>query len=143
MSLDWSLKKFRHLKTYLKTVLCAKIQILESVILMRGGGILQEDVPVSTEPGCALDLVEQDLVPDPWYNVPGDRHLGLVAAADLEMLDGLGAGFGHELTLVKLDWDVALVADAIDGRHSHTVSGARGQASNGHPDNDTKTNCLC
>lgn len=40
VSLNWSLKKFRHLKTYLKTVLCAKIQILESVILMHGGGIL-------------------------------------------------------------------------------------------------------
>lgn len=91
---------------------------------MRGGGILQEDVPVTAKPGCALDLVEQDLVPDPRYNVPGDRHLGLVAAADLEVLDGLGAGLGHELTLVKLNWDVALVADAIDSRHSHTVSGA-------------------
>lgn len=91
---------------------------------MHGGGILQEDVPVTAKPGCALDLVEQDLVPDPRYNVPGDRHLGLIAAADLEVLDGLGAGFGHELTLIKLNWDVALVADAIDGGHSHTVSGA-------------------
>lgn len=124
VSLNWSLKKFRHLKTYLKTVLCAKIQILESVILMHGGGILQKDVLISAEPGHTLDLVEQDLVPDPWYDVPGDGHLGLVAAAYLKVLDGLGAGLGHILTVVKLDWDVALVADAIDGIHSHFVSGA-------------------
>lgn len=110
---------------------------------MRGGGIFQEDVFVFVEFGCVFDLVEQDLVFDFWYNVLGDRYFGLVAVVDLEMLDGLGVGFGYVLIFVKFDWDVVLVVDVIDGRYFYIVSGVRGQVSNGYFDNDIKINCLC
>lgn len=110
---------------------------------MRGGGIFQEDVFVFIEFGCVFDLVEQDLVFDFWYNVLGDRYFGLVAVVDLEMLDGLGVGFGYVLIFVKFDWDVVLVVDVIDGRYFYIVSGVRGQVSNGYFDNDIKINCLC
>lgn len=110
---------------------------------MRGGGIFQEDVFVFIEFGCVFDLVEQDLVFDFWYNVLGDRYFGLVAVVDLEVLDGLGVGFGYVLIFVKFDWDVVLVVDVIDGRYFYIVSGVRGQVSNGYFDNDIKINCLC
>lgn len=110
---------------------------------MRGGGIFQEDVFVFIEFGCVFDLVEQDLVFDFWYNVLGDCYFGLVAVVDLEMLDGLGVGFGYVLIFVKFDWDVVLVVDVIDGRYFYIVSGVRGQVSNGYFDNDIKINCLC
>lgn len=90
---------------------------------MYGGGIFQEDVFIFIEFGCVFDLVEQDLVFDFWYNVLGDRYFGLVAVVDLEMLDGLGVGFGYELIFVKFDWDVVLVVDVIDGRYFYIVSG--------------------
>lgn len=69
---------------------------------MRGGGIFQEDVFVFIEFGCVFDLVEQDLVFDFRYNVLGDRYFGLVAVVDLEVLDGLGVGFGYELIKVSI-----------------------------------------
>lgn len=90
---------------------------------MRGGGIFQEDVFVFIEFGCVFDLVEQDLVFDFRYNVLGDRYFGLVAVVDLEVLDGLGVGFGYELIFIKFNWDVVLVVDVIDGRYFYIVSG--------------------
>ena len=122
--------------THLKTILCAKVEVFECVVLVCGWSVCQEHVSVS-QPGGALDLVEEDLALDAGHHVPGDGDFRLVAVADLEVEDRLGAGLCGVLSFLKLHWNVTDVADPIEGRHSHTVLSTRCKPKDLNPEKKT------